>query len=65
MKENSCTVTLACGDVAKIEVVHDNGITQLVIYEHREDEPLIVADLTDKERQALIAALNREEESTA
>ena len=62
MKENSCTVPLACGDVARIEVMHDNGITRLAIYEHREDEPLIVADLTDKERQALIAALNEAKE---
>lgn len=61
MKENTCTVPLAFGDVDTITVAHQDTITQITVYECREDEPLIVADLTDQERQAMIRALNKEE----
>lgn len=61
MKDNTCTVCLAFGDIAKIKVTHEGSVIQLAIYEHREDEPLIVADLTDEEQQTFIRALNKEE----
>lgn len=60
MKDNTCTVRLAFGDVAKVEVTRKGTIIQLAIYEHREDELLIVADLTDEEQQTFIRALNKE-----
>lgn len=57
MKAHFHTVRLACGDVAKLRITRCDRHVAIDIFEHGEDEPLIVATLSASELRAIARAI--------